>query len=45
MRDYMTTENKRIRDELFKFYIEFESKIREKLDKELLDEIESKDSF
>ncbi len=41
----MTTENKRIRDELFKFYIEFESKIREKLDKELLDEIESKDSF
>lgn len=41
----MTTENKIIRDELFKFHIEFESKIREKLDKELLEEIESKDSF
>lgn len=42
MRDYISFENKRIKDELFKFHLEFETKVREKLDKKELEEIESK---
>ena len=42
MRDYIAAENKKMREEFFKLTIEFESKVREKLDKKDLEEIESK---
>ena len=42
MRDFISAENKKMRDEFFKMHIEFESKVREKLDKKDLEEIESK---
>lgn len=42
MRDYIASENKRINDQFFKFHLDFESKIREKIDKKELEEIESK---
>lgn len=42
MRDFITAENKRVGDQLFKFHIDFSSQIREKLDKKELEEIESK---
>lgn len=41
MRDYIAAENKKMREEFFKLTIEFESKVREKLDKKDLEEIES----
>ena len=43
MRDYVASELKKIRDELFKQHIEFETKVREKIDKKELEDIESKD--
>jgi hypothetical protein len=45
MRDFISAENKKIREEFFKMHIEFESKVREKLDKKDLEEIESKIKF
>jgi hypothetical protein len=42
MRDYIAFENKKTKDEMFKQHIEFESKVREKLDKKELEDIESK---
>lgn len=42
MRDFAISEIKKIKDELFKFHIEFESKVREKIDKKDLEDIESK---
>ena len=42
MRDYISLEVKKIKDDFFKFQIEFEGKIREKLDKKDLEDIESK---
>lgn len=41
MRDYISSEGKKGKDELFKFHIEFEAKVREKLDKKELEDIES----
>jgi hypothetical protein len=41
MRDFIAMENKRIKDEMFKFHLEFESKVREKIDKKELEDIES----
>lgn len=45
LRESMMQEVKKIKDELFKFHIEFESKIREKIDKKDLEDIESKLSY
>ena len=42
MRDYIAQENKKMKDELFKQHMEFETKVREKIDKKELEEIESK---
>lgn len=42
MRDYIAQENKRMKDEMFKLRLEFETKVREKLDKKDLEDIESK---
>ena len=41
MRDFIAFESKKMKDEFFKFHIEFESKIREKIDKKELEDIES----
>ena len=45
MRDYIQQENKRLRDDIFKQKFEFEIKIREKLDKKELEDIESKPEY
>lgn len=42
MRDFLTAETKKIREEFFKMHLEFESKVREKIDKKELEDIESK---
>ena len=42
MRDYIAAENKKMREEFFKLTMEFESKVREKIDKKDLEDIESK---
>ena len=42
MRDYIAAENKKMREEFFKLTMEFEGKVREKIDKRDLDDIESK---
>jgi hypothetical protein len=42
MRDYIAQENKRYKDELFKLRLEFETKVREKLDKKDLEDIEKR---
>lgn len=41
MRDYVANEVKKIRDDLFKQHLEFETKVREKIDKKELEDIES----
>lgn len=41
MRDYIAQEMKKIRDEMFKQHYEFETRVREKIDKKELEEIES----
>ena len=45
MRDYIAAENKKMREEFFKLTMEFEGKVREKIDKRDLDDIESKRFF
>lgn len=42
MRDYIAQENKKMKDDMFKQHIEFETKVREKIDKKELEEIESR---
>ena len=42
VRDYVAMEIKKLRDELFRQHMEFETKVREKLDKKELEDIESK---
>ena len=41
LRDYIAQEMKKIRDEIFKQHIQFETKVREKIDKKELEDIES----
>jgi hypothetical protein len=41
MRDYIAVEHKKMRDEFFKLHLDFEAKIREKIDKKDIEEIES----
>lgn len=40
LRDYIQSENKRVRDELLRHHIEVEQKLKEKIDRKELDEIE-----
>ena len=42
MRDYIAQENKKMDEKMFKFHFEIENKIREKIDKKELEDIESK---
>ena len=41
MRDYIQQELKKVKDEQFRQHIDFETKVREKIDKKELEEIES----
>lgn len=45
MRDYIASENKKIKEDFFKLRIELEQKLKEKLEKKDVDEIESKDTL
>mmetsp|Transcript_14528 Transcript_14528/g.14135 ORF Transcript_14528/g.14135 Transcript_14528/m.14135 type:complete len:121 (+) Transcript_14528:1634-1996(+) len=42
MRDYIAQELKKVKDDMFKQHIEFETKVREKIDKKELEEIEKR---
>ena len=41
MRDYITSENKKIREDFFKLHLDIESKIKDKLDKSDVEALES----
>ncbi len=41
MRDYIAVEHKKMRDEFFKLHLDFEAKIRDKIDKKDIEDIES----
>lgn len=42
MRDYITFESKKVKDDMFKLSLQFESKVNQKIDKKDLEDIESK---
>ncbi len=41
MRDYISSENKKMREDFFKLHLDIEAKMREKLDKKDIEDIES----
>lgn len=45
MRDYISQSDKKTRDEIFKTHIDFDGKVKEKLDKNALLDIESKEYY
>lgn len=44
MRDYIAVEHKKIREDFLKLHLDFEAKIRDKIDKKDIEDIESKNN-
>ena len=42
MRDYISSENKKMREDFFKLHLDIEAKMKEKLDKKDIEDVESK---
>jgi hypothetical protein len=42
MRDYISSENKKMREDFFKLHLDIESKVKDKLDKADIEALESK---